>query len=714
MPYLKYLVCLCLFVLQGCSDDVWNNPYTSEESGKNVLYSSFSERPKHLDPVRSYSSSEYSFLAQIYEPPLQYHYLKRPYELIPLSAEKMPEVRYLNAGGELVAKDSTDIVFSEYVISIQSGIQYQPHPAFAKKTTGEKRYDKLSESEMNKIFVLSDFSQTATRELLAADYVYQLKRMAFKRLHSPIAGLMGEYIVGLNSLSADLDKAYASSANVGFFDLRDFDLSGVKVLSDYQYSIRINGVYPQFSYWLAMPFFAPMPWEADAFYAQAGLAKKNITLNWYPVGTGPYMLTENNPNLRMILEKNPNFHGETYPSEAGQDDIDLGLLEDAGKALPFIDKAVYSLEKESIPRWNKFLQGFYDTSGISSDSFDQAVQFAGSGDISLTEDMQDKGIALVTSVNASVMYMGFNMLDDLIGGESDQARYLRRAIAIAVNYEEFISIFMNGRGEVAHGVIPPGIFGYTQGESAINTYIYDVVDGKPKRKTIQQALLLMEKAGYKDGVDKETGKPLIIYYEAVSSGPDDKARLNWMRKQFDKIGVQLVIRPTDYNRFQEKMRKGSGQMFNWGWNADYPDPENFLFLLNGQNGKVEYDGENSANYNNAKFNRLFEQMKVMRNTPERAEIVGKMNELLRQDSPWLFGYYPKTFSLHHQWYQNVKPNLMANNTLKYKKIDPVLREKGRNAWNQPIVWPLWLLLILLLLSVWPAVKMYQLRERRSA
>ncbi|WP_171899553.1 hypothetical protein [Candidatus Marithrix sp. Canyon 246] len=54
----------------------------------------------------------------------------------------------------------------------------------------------------------------------------------------------------------------------------------------------------------------------------------------------------------MVLEKNPNFHGETYPSEGG-------------KPLPFIDKAIYSFEKESIPYWNKFLQGYYDTSSLS-------------------------------------------------------------------------------------------------------------------------------------------------------------------------------------------------------------------------------------------------------------------------------------------------------------------------------------------------------------
>ena len=72
------------------------------------------------------------------------------------------------------------------------------------------------------------------------------------------------------------------------------------------------------------------------------------------------------------------------------------------------------------------------------------------------------------------MYMGFNMLDPVVGGESERARKLRQAISIAIDQEEFISIFLNGRGIAAQGPIPPGIFGYEGGESGIDRYVYDV------------------------------------------------------------------------------------------------------------------------------------------------------------------------------------------------------------------------------------------------
>ncbi|QFY88130.1 ABC transporter substrate-binding protein [Magnetovirga frankeli] len=712
MRLLAPFLLLLPLLLAGCGEP-WNNPYAEGDGGANYLYSSFSERPKHLDPARSYSSNEYQFIAQIYEPPLQYHFLKRPYQLVPLTAEAVPEPVFLDAQGQPLPADAdiSKAVFSEYLIRIQPGIRYQPHPALAQDDQGNYRYHQLTEADLLGINRLQDFPETGSRELTAADYVYQIKRLAFARNHSPIAGLMGDYIEGFSEFAERL-SALEKERGDGFIDLRELELSGVKQLDDYSYRIRIKGVYPQFVYWLAMPFFAPMPWEAERFYQQPGMAERNISLDWYPIGTGPFFLAENNPNLRMVLQRNPNFHGETYPSEGDPADAEAGLLADAGKPLPLIERAIYSLEKEDIPYWNKFLQGYYDTSGITSDSFDQAVQFSGQGDAGLTDDMQAKGIGLVTAVTTSVMYFGFNMLDPVVGGDSERARLLRRAISIAVDYEEYIAIFANGRGLTAQGPLPPGIFGHRDGD--INGYVFDAKEGQPQRKPLAEAERLMAQAGYPGGIDQQSGKPLVLYFDVAASGPDAKARLGWLRKQFAKLGIQLVLRSTDYNRFQEKMRKGTGQMFWWGWNADYPDPENFFFLLYGPQGKVEQGGENASNYANPEFDRLFEQMKNRVNGPERQQIIDQMLEILRQDAPWIWGYFPKAFSLHHGWYYNVKPNLMANNTLKYKRVNAAQRQQMRQQWNAPVLWPLGAALILLILLVLPAVRSHRQRERSRA
>jgi len=706
---LKFMLAI---LLAACDDHaILNNPHKAEESLANISYKAFPERPKTLDPARSYSHNESLFTAQIYEPPLQYHYLKRPYTLVPLSAAAMPRVKFLDINKKPLPDDAKPdkVAYSVYEIQIQPGILYQPHPAFAQDNDKRYIYHNIKPGDLQTIYRLGDFDHTGFRELVAADYVYQIKRLAHPTLNSPILGVMVKYIEGLNAYAQTLRQVYQPNA---YLDLRKYKLSGVETIDRYQYRVTIIGIYPQISYWLAMPFFAPVPWEADLFYSQKGMKEKNLTFDWYPVGTGPYMLTENNPNRQMVMERNPNFHSESYPISG--EESDAVYLADAGKPLPFIDKVIYSLEKENIPRWHKFLQGYYDKSKISSDSFDQAIKVNEDGQAQLTPMMQARDIRLQTSIEASVYFMAFNMLDDIVGGNSERARKLRQAIAIAVDFEEYVSIFLNGRGIAAQGPIPPGIFGYLSGQEGVNPVTHYWHKVNQKRKSLDAAKKLLAEAGYPEGRDINTGRPLLLNYDVVSiGGPGDRARFDWYRKQFAKLGVQLNIRVTQYNRFQDKIRNGIAQVFSWGWLADYPDPENFLFLLYGPNGKVKYGGENAANYQNPRYDTLFEKMKHMPNGPERQNVIDQMIAIVRHESPWLWGFHTKDFELSHAWNRISKPNTIANNTLKYERLEPIVRAARRNQWNQPTFFPLLILAGIVLTILISAFTIYRRNEHKS-
>ena len=682
-----------LLFLAGCGE-AWNDPYPAAERGQNILYSAFVQRPKHLDPVQSYTTDESLFTRQILEPPLQYHYLKRPYELEPLTAVQIPEPREAD-GGKLTV----------YEIRIRPGIRYQPHPGFV---AGNLALEASAIEKLESPYQLA----LGTRELTAEDYVYQIKRLAHPRLHSPIYGLMAEYILGLAEFSARLKQADKDRSR--WLDLRQFPLAGAEVVDRYTYRVTLKGRYPQFKYWLAMPFFAPIPWEAEQFFHQPGMEEKNFTLDWWPVGTGAYMLTTNDPNSRMVLERNPNYRGTTYPTEGEPGDAAAGLLRDAGKAVPFIDKVVFSREKESVPYWNKFLQGYYDSAGISSDNFDQAVRTAVDGAAEPSREMLEKGIQLSTQVAASTYYFGFNMKDPVVGGTAERARKLRQAISIAVDMEEYLSIFNNGRGVVAHSPIPPGIFGRREGGEGINPVTHVWRDGREQRRPLEEAKKLLAEAGYPDGRDAKTGAPLVLYFDTTSTGPGGKARLDWWRKQFDKLAIQLEVRETDWNRFQEKIRKGSQQVYGLGWSADYPDPENFLFLLHGPQARADGAGANSSNYASPEFDALFERMKSMADTPERQKLIDRMVDIARRDAPWIFGFHPKDYVLRHSWLANSKPNDMAGNTLQYLRLDVAARSAARARWNQPVLWPLGLILLALLASAVPAVLSYRRRERMAA
>ena len=711
---------LCCLLFAACGP-VPNDPYPTDESGQNILYTAFMERPRRLDPAQSFAEDEATFLYQIVEPPLQYHYLKRPYVLEPAVAAGMPTVRYFAADGRELrdASNPAKVARSEIEISIRPGVRYQPHPAFARDEQGKPRYFELSEADLAGIRSPMDFAHLDSRELVANDFVYEIKRLAHPGVQSPIFELMAEYLPGLKTLQAALNEEAKKNPGV-WLDLDQFTLDGVEEVDRYTYRITLTGLYPQFLYWLSMPFFGPVPPEVDRFFSQPGMARRNLTLDRWPMGTGPYMLTENNPNARMVLEKNPNFRADTYPCEGAPGDEEEGLLADCGKLLPLVEKVVFTREREAIPYWNKFLQGYYDAAGISSDNFDQAVNMGGQGEVTLSDDMAARGIRLMTSVSSSTFYFGFNMRDPLVGAVGkdaagqERARLLRQAISVALDTEEYISIFLNGRGVPAMQPIPPGVFGAREGEAGINPVVYEWRDGKLQRRGVSEAKRLLAQAGWPNGRDARTGEPLTVYFDTTDAGMGEKSRVDWLAKQFRALGVQFVIRTTDWNRFQDKILQGNAQIFLMGWNADYPDPENLLFLLYGPQGKVGGQGNNSANYVNAEYDRLFDRMKVMPDGPERQRIIDRMVEILRHDAPWVFWLHPKTYSLQHGWVKNRKPGDIVRNGLKYQRVDVEAREAARVQWNQPVRWPLAAVVLLLAVLAAPAVRSWRQRERAAA
>lgn len=675
-----------------------NSPYTQEAAASNTLFTNFNQPPKHLDPARSYSSDEYIFVAQIYEPIYQYHYLLRPYQLEPLSAESVSEQYYQNLNKTV------------FTIKLKNNIRYQPHPAFIKDKNNNFVYHSLDQKILKNIDCLADFNYLDlsdsintpnTRELIADDFAYQIKRLADPKNQSPIYGFMSRYIIGLDKLNAELaDKR--KSSNDMFLNLSEFKLEGVKVLDNNTFEIHINGKYPQFKYWLAMPFFSPLPWEVDKFYTQEVLKQKNISLDTYPVGTGPYMLTENNPNRRMVLAKNPYYQQGYYPSEGMPEDKEQGLMDKAGQKLPFIDNIVFSLERESIPIWSKFLQGYYDTAGISSDNFDQVIDIV-NNNLELSPEMQEKNIKLLKTIEPSIFYWSFNMLDKTVGGYSEKQRKLRQAITIAFDIEEYIQIFRNGRGIVAHSPIPPGLTN-DNSNTSFNQYIYK---NKLDKKDLIYAKQLLNEAGYEDGIDVETGDPLVINFDAVSSGnPSEGAVYNWMREQFEKLNIKLNISVTQYNRFREKINSGTSQMFMWGWNADYPDPENFLFLFLCSQSKVNNNGENASNYCNKEYDDLFMKMQISDDENNKQTIISNMVAILQNDNPWIFGYYDELFQLKHSWMDISKPLAVGNNNIKYLSLDSAKRLSFQTFWNKPKLWPMVIFLVIFILLIVPVVISY--------
>jgi ABC-type transport system substrate-binding protein len=652
-----------------------NSPYPDADAGRKVLYTPFPEPPRTLDPAVAYTTSAHAVIGNVYDTLLEYHYLARPYTLIAGLAEAVPVARPLPGGRVL------------YRFALRDGLLYQDDPCFRQAGGGH-----------------------ATRQVVAADVAFSLARIADPAVNSPVVETFAK-IVGFREFAERLqarrdgDAAFAALgaheqyAAVG-------GVPGVRVRGTQGLELVLAEPYPQILYWFAMPFTAPVPWEAVAYYD--GHEGREQFAD-HPVGAGPFYMTLYDKQSRIVLERNPNWYGTrhsewnapgaVYPAEGMPEDAELGRLDPAvvGRPLPFIERLEFHREKEAIPAFTKFLQGYYDMSGIIRESFDRIVR-----EDRLSPEMAALGMQLDKTVRPAIFYLGFNMDDPVVGAPAgERGRLLRQAMSLAVDAKEFARLFLNGRGIPAQSPLPPGIFGYDP--DYVNPY---------RRVDLERAAALLEQAGYPRGIDPATQKPLRLTFDTGDTTARGLLTYQFHVNAWGRLGLDVRIDATSYNQFQDKVRKGAYQLFQWGWVADYPDPENFLFLLQGAMGRTQSGGPNTANFADPHYDRLFLAMKTGSNDARRLAIIREMLAILERERPWIELFYPEDYVLFHGWLANVKPAGLSIPTAKYLDIDEAVRARQRADWNRPIMWPAYVLAIAALAVLLPGIVTFVREQRR--
>jgi ABC-type transport system substrate-binding protein len=714
----------------GCS----NSPYPEKDANTNTLYNSMTEDPQTLDPALTYGSGS-SILMDIVETPLQFHYLDRPYKLDPQLAVEVPKIHY-----EQVEYDGNTTRRPVYTVRIKRNVMYQNHPCFV------EAYRRLSDADFAKIKSIDDFKETATREMTADDFIYGVRRLCDQRMDFPVYSQFSTNLLGLTDYShllnarVDAERKKRSDAAGPLYNremdeqfnpiILDYNQGAdkypfVRKIDRYTFQVVLSREYPQILYWMTFGFFSPIPHEALEFFNQRGMLERDIAFGRNPVGTGPYMLESYDPTNQVVIVRNPNFRDERYPYLAKPDPNDAeavanynlmkdnGLLEDCGKKVPFVDRIVARIEREAIPRWNKFMQGYYDSSGVQTEQFDQTISLSSQGGFNLTDSMADRGIRLLQTTTASLAYYLFNMEDPVFGGYEEKKQKLRRAISIAIDTGEAIDIFRNGMAIESQGPVPPGIFGNEPGKAGMNPYVFDWDPSLKRtvRKPIEEAKKLLVEAGYPGGYDAN-GEQLKIHFVTWQVGPQNRASQQLLVKQLLRINVKLDIEPLSWNEFDKKVKQGGYQLAPFGWAADYPDPETFFILLYKADNLAK-EARNNPMYDRPLYRELYKKMSAMENFPERLAIIRQMNELLRKDAPAVFDTHGMSISLVHGWLRNYFPYPLSRGMDKYMRIDTAARTAYRGKYNQPDYWPVGILLGALVCLATPALLMTRrhLREK---
>ena len=466
-------------------------------------------------------------------------------------------------------------------------------------------------------------------EITAADVIYSFKRIADFNTASPV------YSAGFQGTLVGLDDwwAYTKAAGPDKIDW-DKPVAGMEVVDPHTVRFHFTQPSPQFKYSLAQ--------ESTGIVCRKVVERWKTKFRAHPVGTGPYAVAENLREQRIVLVANPAYRGKP--------DMDGTIALPADQKMPYIKRLQLEYFDEPLPVWMLFNQGLFDIGGIPKDSFSSAIS-ATTGE--LTPKMSAKGIVLRKTVQSTTEFLGFNMQDPILG----KNKPLRQAMSMAFDRKSYIELFTNGRGTPAIGPIPPGFTTYDENRINPNTQF-----------DLTKARALMKEA------EKINGGPIptltILMREADTTS---RQMAEFFSSQMAQIGVTLVPEFRDFARWNQMIDARQAQVFDGGWQADYPDEQNFLQLYYGKYAPP--GGVNNTAYVNPQFDALYEKAMVMDESPQRTELYRQMEQIVEDDCPMLLEYYPIQYTLSYDWLGNLNAMNYGYGFRQYVKLNSELRSQ---------------------------------------
>jgi peptide/nickel transport system substrate-binding protein len=474
------------------------------------------------------------------------------------------------------------------------------------------------------------------RELTAKDFIFSFKRIADKRVNSNGWWIFKNHIKGL-------DEFREKSPDSKGMDIYDEEVEGLSAPDDHTLVIQLKDKYPQLKFVLTMSYSCVVPREAVEMYGEEFIN--------HAVGTGPFKLDKWVRKSKIVFIRNPAFRGEAFPSEGTAEDMKAGFLTDAGKNIPFLDKITFRIMKESSVMWLEFMAGNFDKSGIPKDNYSGAI----TDSKDLKNELKEKGITLWKTPRLDLTYVAFNMVDPLLG----KSLALRQALSLSLDVEQIIPNLYNNRAIRAMGPVPPGLAGYDPDfMNPLSEFNMD--EAKEKLKEAKKELGLSP--------DDE----ITLTYDSQSNDTTSRQMDEFMVESFKELGINMKYNVNTWPQFLDRIKNRKGQVWGSAWGADYPDAENFLQLLYGPHSSP---GDNSANYSNPEFDKLYKQASNMEDCTERTEILKKMVKIVTEDCPWIFCTHRIGFALNHAWLKNYKPHDLAVNTFKYYRIDDKVKKE---------------------------------------
>lgn len=396
-------------------------------------------------------------------------------------------------------------------------------------------------------------------------------------------------------------------------------IEGFKVIDDSTFQIELVTPYAPFIYYLVNSLGDVVPREAVETY------KENFFR--HPVGTGPFTFVSWTPDRDLVLRRNPNYWGR---------DAD-------GNQLPFLDEIRFLFIKDDKIQFNEFMSGNLSESfGIPTEQFTSVLDTGRR----LRPDFSK--YQLQTSPAMLTWYFDFNN-ETAPFNNAD----VRRAFNYAIDREKIVRFVLQNSpyAPAVHGLVPPVFKGYPV--ESIKGYGFN--PGEAKR--------LMTQAGYPEG----QGFPSITLhvYPEPRLGQVAQAVQEMLRTALNvKVDIQVMEFPQLIDQAQ------LGKLTFWGtrWYGDYPDPETYLVLLNGdlvpkQPGLPSYP--NSSRYNNPLFNQHFNKGVATIDHIAQMGHYAEAERVAMADAPIMPLFYEMHYRLLQPNVRDYQLDAMARVDLKY-------------------------------------------------
>jgi ABC-type transport system substrate-binding protein len=553
-----------------------------------------------LDPQKVSDLYSNTINGAVFDAPLSYDYLARPLKLKANTLASLPEI-------------SPDGL--TYILRVKPGIYFDDDPAFKGRN----------------------------RQLVAADYVYSIKRLMDPALSAPLLAEIEGIVVGS-------DEALAKARKAKAFDY-DAPIEGLKVLDRYTWQIRLTQPYYVFIYNLA-------DCRVSCAVAREVVEKYGNDVGSHPVGTGPYRVAFWKRSSKIILEANPNFREEYFDGTPAPDD-DAGqeiLRTQKGKRMPMVGRIELSIIEAQQPRWLAFLNGEMDMLyRIGEDFANLAIP-----NNRIAPNLAKRGIAMAQVPGLDLTFNYFNMEDPTVGGYTPEKVALRRAISLGYKTQDEIAIIRKNQAVQAQTPYSPGVAGY---DPNFRTTAGEYNVAKAKALLDMFGYVDRDGDGYREMPD---GGPLELKFNSTPTERDKQIDELWKRSM-DDIGIRMTVRKAQWPDLLKESNSGKLMFWQLGGVASSPDADTWLTSLYGPNSGFK---GNRARFRLAEYDRLYEKARVMRDTPERTKVYQEMAKLVVAYAPWKINTHRILTDLWYPWVVGFRrPPVGSQNFWKYIDID---------------------------------------------